>query len=178
MHKNKMIVESCQLLSASMTTNGYDGSFKLSNMPKSHYRHPSFLSIVENKRLFIWVLNHSLELCRIYTKRTSKVHKTEEKLNFIRDNFRAYIPQNCHSIFPACDKYNTLDIDAIDIYRRFYVNSKICIASWEHGNKPSWFNADTFNREDAVYFTEKRNKTRKNKITLEMLEQQILDYIV
>ena len=124
-------------------------------------------------------MNHALELCRLYTERTGKIHANQYQLEFMRSEYESYVKNTSKMLFTACDKYNDLPTnDIVTIYRYFYVNSKICIASWNNNNtKPNWFHQLLFNKDDAVYFLHKRNKNRKNKISLLTLEANISQYI-
>ncbi len=77
-HRNKMIVESAQLLSSVHHILGgapVDSIYKL-----THKNHPSAIWVRRSKANYNWVLTHAIELCHLYFLQTGKRHKTEETL--------------------------------------------------------------------------------------------------
>lgn len=75
-HQRKMIVEYAQLLSSAHHVidgdNSIDGIYK-----KTHQGHPSSVWVRESSTHYQWVLDCAVELCRLYTERTGKTHKTQ-----------------------------------------------------------------------------------------------------
>ena len=70
----KMILESAQLLSAAVRLHGYDGDdvYKI-----SHKNHPSSIWCRANQANFLWLAEHGLELCDMYTRESGKIHKSQ-----------------------------------------------------------------------------------------------------
>ncbi len=82
-HQNKMIVEYAQLLSTAH--NVLDGELAIRGVyKKTHVNHPSAVWCRSSDWAYEWVLDCALELCKLYTTRTSKIHKTESVLNILK----------------------------------------------------------------------------------------------
>ena len=83
-HTNKMIIEYAQILSAAHHIldgeNALQGIYK-----KTHQNHPSAVWVRSGQYQYEWVLDCAVELCKMYTLRTGKVHKTEAVLNILKD---------------------------------------------------------------------------------------------
>ena len=164
LHTNKMIVESGQCLSTGIHLNGVnaDDIYKI-----SYPKHPTILSIKKNRKFAMWMLEHALELCIMYTEHTGKVHKTEPIL-FNCAHYIGAIPdeRELTDIRPACGIYNTYSKDIVEVYRKFYVNDKAAMAKWTKRNtRPSWFSADLFDYAEAWYLQEKRNARLRKPMT-------------
>lgn len=75
-HQTKMIVEYAQLMSTAHHVldgdNAIDGIYK-----STHVNHPSAVWVRKAGIHYCWVFKCARELCRLYTERTGKVHKTE-----------------------------------------------------------------------------------------------------
>jgi hypothetical protein len=78
-HQVKMILEYAQLLSTAHHVFGsgdcIEGIYK-----KTHVNHPSAIWVRESHHNYSWVWECAMELCRLYTGRTGKVHKTQQLL--------------------------------------------------------------------------------------------------
>lgn len=86
--RNKMIVEYCQLLSTAHHV--LDGGDTITGIyKKTHANHPSAIFCRSSVWAYEWVLDSALEMCRLYTLDTGKVHKTESILNTLET-----LPQN------------------------------------------------------------------------------------
>lgn len=81
-HRNKMIVEYAQLLSCAHHEidgdKAIDGIYK-----KTHVNHPSSIWCRKSLSHYKWVYDCAMELCRMYTAATGKVHKTESVLHIL-----------------------------------------------------------------------------------------------
>lgn len=83
-HTNKMIIEYAQILSSAHHVldgeNALQGVYKL-----THSRHPSSIWARSGQYQYEWVLDCAVELCKMYTLRTGKVHKTEAVLHLLKE---------------------------------------------------------------------------------------------
>jgi len=78
-HRNKMIIEYSQILSAAHHV--LDGDQAIVNIYKlTHKNHPSAVWIRESITHYGYVLSMALELCIMYTQDTGKRHKTYSTL--------------------------------------------------------------------------------------------------
>lgn len=69
-----MCCESVQMLSSSLRLAGCTDE----RLYKStHVNHPSSKWVRKSCRHFLWLYEHTLELCRLYTLQTGKIHKSE-----------------------------------------------------------------------------------------------------
>lgn len=83
---NKMILESCQILSSALWINGIKGPYKL-----THKNHPVVKWTSKNYKNYLWVLDHFISLLRERKFRTGKDHACEAHLYELMSN-RSKIP--------------------------------------------------------------------------------------
>jgi hypothetical protein len=135
-HCTKMIVEYAQLLCGvhHVVESGYDIPYKL-----SHKNHPSAIWARECMENYIWLCDLGLELCKEYTYRYEKRHKSQAviewclihkpKLKYNSDitPFALAMPDEC--------KVG----DAVDSYREYYRTEKRKLAKWKGRELPEWF---------------------------------------
>lgn len=152
-HVIKMILESCQLLSTQDRLNGLtDNRYKL-----THINHPCRKSL-DNNFNYIWLQYHLYGLCKEYTYRYGKTHKSQEllekywlrsdshdlyngKLDFI-ENYSELLDL---TTFACCSKekkdYIANDIcDVVKFYRDYYKYKKENLKYWKYTKRdePSW----------------------------------------
>lgn len=78
-HRNKMIIEYAQILSAAHHI--LDGDHAITGIYKlTHKNHPSAIWIRESVSHYGYVLAMALELCNMYENTTGKIHKTYNTL--------------------------------------------------------------------------------------------------
>ena len=186
MHVSKMITESSQLLGGAVQHNGFNNAAKdVHSLAKSHLKHSSFLSVVNNISVANWLIEHAVELCKMYQESTGKLHGSEEPL--LRAGFllQAFIPDSgkdaYNGLIPACGDKMPVVSDKVELYRLFYIHDKVSFASWgKYGNeRPAWFTTSDprFDTELAWSMVEKRNKTRKkNKISREQFLAKVQEF--
>lgn len=79
-HQNKMLVESCQLLSTAHHV--LDGDEAQPGIyASSHVNHPSAIWARENLSNYMWLYRYASALADLYKKRTGRWHKCEDVLN-------------------------------------------------------------------------------------------------
>ena len=109
-HSIKMILESAQMLSTVLRQHGYDEKTHEDLDPRfekwiygiTHAKHPSTIWAGKSLANFDWLLSHSLALCREYTHRYGKFHKSEEILYRCAELRERYIPAGSLTIPPKC----------------------------------------------------------------------------
>jgi hypothetical protein len=143
-HVVKMILETAQLLSTAhriLDEDDNDRHDRLGLYKQTHKNHPSAVWVREAVGNYVWTHQLLISLCREYTHRYDKVHKTARLIgplsqppqNISTDPFRTAIPQ----CMP--DQYK--DHDPVVAYRRYYINDKRDIAQWNKTTyAPKWFN--------------------------------------
>jgi disulfide oxidoreductase YuzD len=156
-HVVKMILEYAQLLStAHRILDGelevYESGnrkFKTWRLPEdkddffykvTHINHPSAVWARESKANYEWLARLLKELCKEYTFRYGKVHKTESSgltnaLQKAPKNIRKgkFAPPT-----PAMPKAYVTD-SVLDSYRKYYMNDKAYLAKWKNRDIPSWW---------------------------------------
>jgi|TARA_R110001592_G_scaffold133671_1_gene349010 hypothetical protein len=137
-HSIKMILESAQMLSTSLRLHGYDEKEYIYG--STHVSHPSTIWTATNRSNFEWVLSHALALCREYTARYGKFHKSEEILYRCADFREAYIPAGSLTVPPKCMglEYKIGESnwdDVVASYRNYYRKGK---SYMNKGKGPQW----------------------------------------
>lgn len=79
--QNKMILEGCQLLSATFNIAGLEAPYKT-----THKNHPSRLWLDHDKENIIWLFQHTWALLDIYKVSSGKTHKCTTVLEWCQDN--------------------------------------------------------------------------------------------
>ena len=108
---------------------------------KTHYNHPISKWIRNCKKNYDYACLLGLQLCCEYTRRYKKIHKCQERLQWLSDNFPCFfnnelftsfmatknVPTGC-SVVPLCmpEKYHQEDL--IQAYRDYYLAEKSHIA--------------------------------------------------
>ena len=133
-HCVKMIVEQVQLLSTAHWMTGGEAPYK-----KTHVNHPSNKWVRESLSNYVWLCDMTMELCKEYTHRYGKRHKTQEHLEWcmvnlpnIEDKGFTEIPQ---AMPDECKRENP-----IDGYRNYYNVEKAYMCKWKNREIPEWFN--------------------------------------
>ena len=112
-HSIKMILESAQMLSTCLRQHGYDGE---------------------------WVLSHAFALCREYTARYGKFHKSEDILYRCGELREQYIPAGSLTVPPKCMglEYKIGEANwygVVASYRNYYRKGKTYM---NKGKGPQW----------------------------------------
>jgi hypothetical protein len=130
-----MVVESAQLLSSVHWMAGNTAPYRL-----THKNHPCSKWARESKENYDWLIIHTEELCKEYTRRYKKIHKSQYALDEIKST-PIDIPSIGLTEFPLAmpDDVKTPG-DPVKSYRDYYMKYKKDIAKWNHSKKPKWYN--------------------------------------
>ena len=131
-HVVKMLLESAQMLCTVHWTQGNEAPYK-----KCHVNHPCTIWARESIDNYNWLLTHGKEICKEYTKRYSKIHKSQAVIEWAEKNvprlpklgltpFRLAMPDHC--------KTNNV----VESYRKYYHLAKRDFAKWKC-EKPDWW---------------------------------------
>ena len=133
-HCVKMIIEGVQLLCTAHWMTGGEAPYK-----KTHVNHPSNKWVRESLSNYVWLCDMTMELCKEYTHRYGKRHKTQQHLEWcmvnlpnIEDKGFTEIPQ---AMPDECKRENP-----IDGYRNYYNIEKAYMCKWKNREIPEWFN--------------------------------------
>lgn len=147
-HVVKMPLETAQLLS-----NVFSVALKIKNPFVSiinqsilapykitHVNHPCSIWARYSKANFDWLVTHGKELCKEYTFRYHKKHKSEEVIDWCNSNkdFLVFSLTDMQDFIQALpDQYKCSD--AVKAYRKYYLKEKMRFAKWKKGRcPPGW----------------------------------------
>lgn len=144
-HINKMMIESCQILSCVIDTRSGDMSLsktlELPQYPKAHAKHPCTLWAMASTQNAQWLIKHLHGLEQQFKIRFPR---SEHKLNGI---FKIYTLQLEKCTFPEQkrtpfaqampDQYR-VEGDAVAAYRMYYLMDK-SFAVWKRTETPHWY---------------------------------------
>lgn len=139
-HVVKMILEYSQLLSTAHHL--LDGEPSIKCYKPTHKNHPSAVWVREAGQNYCWLHDLLEELCKEYTYRYGKVHKTDS--SEIVFNL-AMLPKNIKTItgsgvtkMPQCmpDAYKC--DDSIEAYRNYYRDGKAHLMAYKNREAPTW----------------------------------------
>lgn len=132
-HCVKMILEYAQLLSAAQWLTGRKAKYRL-----THKGHPLTKWVMQSKANYKLLCKLALALCKEYTFRYGKIHKTQKVIQKLTER----IPDLPHKGFtnpPLCmpERYHSKNY--IKSYRLYYIRKKRHIAKWKNRPIPRWY---------------------------------------
>lgn len=141
-HCVKMVLEVAQLLCTTHRLLDGDDNVEPTLYKTTHKNHPCAVWVRENDRNYAFAYRLFSALCREYTFRYGKTHKTEIKLK----RHLKRLPKNIHFVDkmtepPQCmpDEFKVRG-KPIQAYRKYYMNGKAHLAKWKAPRrKPAWF---------------------------------------
>ena len=132
-HCIKMILEASQILCSVFHLQGITAPYRL-----THRNHPSNIWTRSAAGNFLWCLAHAKALCKEYTARYGKIHKSEEVLKWIENNYsQLTFPQIEMTPFALAMPEQYKQADAVEAYRNYYRFEKTHLHQWKQ-NKPDW----------------------------------------
>jgi len=141
-HVVKMILESAQMLCTAHRE--LDGDFcdRLGFYRSTHKNHPCSIWVRESMHNYRWLYLHMIALGNEYTYRYGKEHLSIKKLGKALERLPNNIPVARMTDFPQCMPEEYKNLDPVWAYRRYYINEKADIATWNKTRKqPEWYNA-------------------------------------
>lgn len=134
-HCVKMILETAQLLCSvfHLQDNIYNIPYRL-----THKNHPCAIWCRTSLQNFNWTLKLGKALCKEYTERYGKVHKTEEVFDWIEYNKHLLrFPNIGLTPFALAMPDNFKTNCPVESYHRYYREGKQHLHNWKQ-NKPDW----------------------------------------
>lgn len=129
-HVIKMILESAQVLSTVSRKYGVESKYK-----STHANHPCTVWAGKHKDNYKWLVTHAMALCKEYTYRYGKIHKSQEIIEQLQ-HAPAGIPEGS-SEFVQCMPEEFRQTDVVKAYQAYY-NTKT-FAKWSKREVPEWF---------------------------------------
>jgi hypothetical protein len=142
-HVIKMILETAQLLCTAHHCSGaqYPVPYK-----KTHQNHPSAIWCRANVSNYKWLASLGKALCKEYTYRFGKIHKTEAVIDWAITNI-PNIPDGELTVFAQAMPDECKGQDPVEAYRKYYamhkasflIRGKVQLAKWSGREPPAWF---------------------------------------
>jgi hypothetical protein len=135
-HVVKMILESAQLLCSvhhMVEENTDEVPYKL-----SHKNHPCSIWARENISNYLWLCELGLELCKEYTYRYEKRHKSQDVIEWCLIN-PPNIPEEDFTEPPKAMPEEYKVDDVVKSYRNYYLGDKKYFSKWKKREVPPWF---------------------------------------
>ena len=131
-HVVKMILETAQLLSTTHWMSGSEGPYR-----QTHKNHPSAVWARSNKSNYTWLCELGMELCKEYTHRYGKTHKTQQHIEWLSINI-PNIPDGefAQPTLAMPEQYKSED--HIKSYQLYYVKDKSHLHSWKKREIPEF----------------------------------------
>jgi hypothetical protein len=137
-HIRKMQIESAQMCCTAHWAVGGTAPYR-----KAHLNHPSTIWTRQSIQHYDWLVEHGLEICREFTLRYDKHHKTQDVLEWLQTN-KPNLPNIKFVDPPLCMPDQYKKENAIQAYRTFYVKDKLMVKGldWKKipEKKPLWVN--------------------------------------
>jgi len=133
-HVVKMILESLQLLCSAhyISNSDFKPPYKL-----THKNHPCSIWVRTSLSNYNWLLMLTEELCKEYTYRYGKIHKSQKYLQSMRENIPP-IPDIGFTEPAKAMPNGYKEDDVIDSYRNYYFYGKKHLHIWKKRPKPEW----------------------------------------
>lgn len=135
-HVVKMILESAQLLCGvhHMTeSNISDIPYKL-----SHKNHPCSVWARENISNYFWLCELGIELCKEYTYRYGRRHKSQDVIEWCIMNHPSISNEDFTEPPKAMPEEYKVE-DVVQSYRNYYCGDKKYFSKWKKRESPHWF---------------------------------------
>lgn len=140
-HVCKIILEAAQLLTLahySVTPKKVEESEQLAKYcPLSQYNHPVTKWVRASVGNYRWAARHGMELCREYTYRYYKVHKTANLMYYLAIT-EPPLPNIGQTPFAQAMPDEYKDPDTVIAYIQYYLGEKR-FAQWKGRPKPLWW---------------------------------------
>ena len=111
----------------------------------SHMRHPCTLWTNDSLSNYNWHWDLGVALCKEYTSRYQKTHKSEAVLDWLGKNKPRLMIDKGLTPFAVCMKEEyKVPNDPVQSYRNYYIQDKVRFAKWEpRSTMPDWFKEGT-----------------------------------
>lgn len=144
-HVVKMILETAQLLCGvhHIVNQGTTDRLYNDQIPYklSHKNHPCAIWARESLTNYLYLCELGLELCKEYTYRYGKRHKSQDVIEWCVTN-KANICDKGFTEPPKAmpDEYKVKSV--VESYRNYYMGAKSGFAVWKKRDVPEWFKTE------------------------------------
>ena len=142
-HVVKMILETAQLLcSAHHVTDQVTTKYRISTdqvpYKLSHKNHPCSIWVRSSLSNYLYLCELGLELCKEYTYRYEKRHKSQDVIEWCVTNKVNICDKGLTEPPKAMpDEYKVKDV--VESYRNYYMGAKKTFATWKKREVPIWY---------------------------------------
>jgi hypothetical protein len=133
-HVVKMILETAQLLCGVHHMTGSEAPYKL-----SHKNHPCAIWARECMENYVWLCDLGIELCKEYTYRYGKRHKSQDIIEWCMINLPNIEEKGVLTPFKLAMPDECKVGDPVESYREYYNVFKKDFAKWKNRDTPKWF---------------------------------------
>lgn len=134
-HIVKMILETAQMLCTVAHANGHvDTPYR-----PTHKNHPCTKWVNESKANWDWLVEHGEEMCREYTRRYGRDHKSRLVIEWCKTSKAAPTKSIGLTPFAQAMPEQYKQDEAVEAYREYYRGEKATIAKWGYSNTPDWW---------------------------------------
>lgn len=127
-----MIIEYAQLLCSAHWMTGNEAPYR-----KTHVNHPCSVWTRTSIQNYNWLLLLGKELCKEYTYRYRKRHKTQDVFNWLEENVPTLPSIGLSEHFLAMpDKYKSDSV--VKSYRNYYLGDKKELLNYKIRKIPDW----------------------------------------
>ena len=134
-HVVKMILETAQILSSVHWVTGGQAPYKL-----THKNHPCSVWARTCKENYDWLLSLGYELCKEYSFRYHRVHKSQLVLDTLKDSVPNIPTLGSRTEFVSAVSSNCKLICVMDSYKKYFNTEKRHLAKWTRREIPYWYN--------------------------------------
>ena len=135
-HVIKMILESAQMLSATVRLNGHDMGYKL-----THKNHPCTIWARESLSNYNWLVRLTRLLNYEYRYRYDK-DVNHKSYDLVKTLPIPDLPDIGLTPFAQAMPDQYKNKNAVKAYRDYYINEKSSFLTWTKRKKPKWINND------------------------------------
>ena len=132
-HVVKMCVETAQLLCT---------AYPKGQAPyrQTHMQHPCAVWCRASRQNYAWLIQHGKALCKEYTYRYHKTHKSEAVIEWCeRQQRQLQFARQTRTAFAQAMPEHCRRANAVDAYRVYYMTQKRHIATWKYRPQPTWW---------------------------------------
>lgn len=139
-HVCKMIIESAQILSTvhHLTKSTLLGNPDIQIYKPTHKNHPCTIWARNCLENYIWLTRLALGLCREYSFRYNKIHKTEFLIHNLFVNLPSLPLDPITPFAQAMPIIYRKENDPVTAYRNYYIGEKKHFAKYTKRGVPSW----------------------------------------
>jgi len=133
-HVVKMILETAQMMCTVVASYGHNTPYR-----STHAKHPCTIWAGQSRANWDWLVEYGMELCKEYTNRYSKVHKSQSVIEWCAMT-HIDLPNIPRTPFAQAMPPQYRNDCVVTAYRAYYHGEKAGFATWKT-QAPDWWRA-------------------------------------